>query len=203
MKYTRIICLCFEEHEEEKRAKTKMFCEHPTCSLEANTICKYHCHLSVCEQHRIEHEKKLLNDFENEFNHLTNPIANLFNQTRLKFKTFEQSRQEDLDRLNSIYDSHLLVIDQRLKFAQQTKTFVSTKREQLINVQNGDHRLTREDYQSMEQLIEQTQENLQEQYRSNHQIRTKNKPMKIFTNEEDTRTNVFTEVECIEISDSE
>lgn len=172
-----------------------MFCEHPTCSLESNTICKYHCHLSVCEQHRIEHEEKLLHDFEHELNHLTNPISTLLNQTRSKFKDLEQSRQQDLDRINSIYDSHLSVIDQRIKFAQTTNAYISKKRDQLINFENGDHRLTRNDYQVMQHLTEQMQNHLREQYQFNHHIRDRNKPLKIYSIER--------EVECIEISDSE
>lgn len=172
-----------------------MFCEHPTCSLESNTICKYHCHLSVCEQHRIEHEKKLLHDFEHELNHLNHPITNLLNQTRSKFKDLEQTRQQDLDRINSIYDSHLSIIDQRMKFIQTTNTFISNKREQLINFQNGDYRLTRNDYQVIEHLTEQMQKNLREQYQFNHHIRDRNKSLKIYS--------IDKQVECIEILDSE
>lgn len=171
-----------------------MFCEHPICSSEANTICKYHCHLSVCEQHRIEHEKKLLNDFETELNHLSQPIGTLFNQTRSNLKDLEQTHQHDLDRITSSYDSHVLAIDQRLKFLKTTTAFIASKREQLINYQNGDQQLTREDYQQIQNLIKQTQQNLQQQYQFNHQLREKT-----YSPQEDTRSNV----ECIEISDTE
>jgi len=59
-----------------------MFCEHPTCSLEAKTTCKYHCQLSVCQQHRLEHETTLLNDFEGQLDELSNPISTLLSKSR-------------------------------------------------------------------------------------------------------------------------
>lgn len=174
-----------------------MFCEHPICSLEATTICKYHCHLSVCEQHRIEHEKKLLTDFEVELNHLSQPIGTLLNQTRSNLKDLDQSRQDDLDRITSSYDSHILAIDQRLKFLKTTTAFIASKREQLINYQNGDQQLTRTDYQQIHNLIQQTQQNLHQQYQFNQQIREKNQAIKTYS------IDASAEVECIEISDTE
>jgi len=151
-----------------------MLCEHPTCTLEANTICKYHCYLSVCEQHRFEHEKKLLNEFEKELDDFSNPISILLNQSRSNLKQSEEARQEELNRINSLFDHHLSSIDQRLKFSKTTNELILNKREQLIKYKNGDNQLTKEDYQRIENLLNQIEKNLQEQYQLNNQIRDKN-----------------------------
>jgi tRNA U34 5-carboxymethylaminomethyl modifying enzyme MnmG/GidA len=195
-----------------------MYCEHPTCSLEASTICKYHCHLSVCEQHRIEHEKKLLIEFENQLDDLSNPISSLLNQSRYDLKQSEESRQCQLNRINSLFDRQSSSIDQRLKFSNKTNELISTKRQQLIKYKNGDNQLTKEDYQQIETLSNQVQTNLQEQRQLTTQICDHNsnidlwpiqsnkiefdffKDISLYFLEEN---NVSKEIECIELSDSE
>ncbi len=148
-----------------------MFCEHPTCTLEANTICKYHCYLSVCQQHRIEHEKKLLNEFEKQLDDLSNPVSTLLEESRNNLKQSEESRQRELDQINSLFDRHSSSIDQRLKLSKTTNELILNKREQLIKYQNGDNQLTKEDYQQIQNLSNQIQNNLQKQYQLNNQIR--------------------------------
>ena len=59
-----------------------MLCEHPACSLEANTTCKSHCQLSVCQQHRREHETNLLTDFKIQLDDLSHPISTLLSKSR-------------------------------------------------------------------------------------------------------------------------
>ena len=151
-----------------------MHCEHPTCSLAANTSCKYHCHLSVCEQHRIEHEKNLLIEFEKELDDLSNPISTLLEQSRSDFKQSEESRQCELNRINSLFDRHLSSIDQRLKLSKTTNELILNKRQQIIKYKNGDNQLMKEDYQQIENLSNQIHTNLLEQYKLNNQISIKN-----------------------------
>jgi hypothetical protein len=176
-----------------------MFCEHPTCTLEANTICKYHCHLSVCQQHRIEHEKKLLNEFEKHLDDLSKPISILLNQTRLNLKESEESRQRELDQINSLFDSHLIFIEQNSKLSKTTNELISHKREQLINYQTGDNQLTKEDYQQIQNLSKKIQNNFQQQCQLNNQIRDKNHHINSWSID----IKEITDIECIELSDSE
>src|SRR5689334_20948223 len=147
-----------------------MLCEHPTCTLEANTICKYHCYLSVCQKHRTEHETELLNEFEKQLDNLSNPISTLLNQSQYKLKKSEESRQYELNRINSLFDKYISSIDQRLKFSKTTNELIINKREQLIKYKNGDNQLTKDDYQQIKNLSDQIQNNLQQQYQLNNQI---------------------------------
>ncbi len=152
----------------------KMLCEHPTCRLEANTICKCHCYLSVCQQHRNEHEKKLLNEIEEQLDVLSNPLMNLLNQSRYDLKQSEESRQNELNRINSLFNRHLFSIDQRLKLSKTMNEIILNKRQQLIKYKNGDNQLTKEDYQEIENFSNEIQKNLQQQYQLNNQIRDQN-----------------------------
>ncbi|CAF0727191.1 unnamed protein product [Rotaria sp. Silwood1] len=178
-----------------------MSCEHPTCSSEANTICKSHCHLPVCQQHRSEHEKSLLNELEKHLDELSNPITTLLNQSQCDLKQSEESRQQELNRINTLFDCHLFSIDQRLKLSKKTSELISIKREQLIKYKNGDNQLTKEDYQLIENLSNEIQDNLHKQYELNHQIRNKNSDINSWPIGKDKNTS--TEIEYIELSDSE
>ena len=151
-----------------------MFCEHPTCSLEANTMCKYHCHLSVCEQHRLEHENNLLITFEKELNDLSNPVLTLLDQFRNDLKQSEESHQRELNRAKSLFDGHLSSVDQRLKLTKKANEIILINREQLSKYKTGENQLTKEDYQQIENFSNQIQKNLHEQYQLNNQIRNKN-----------------------------
>jgi len=104
-----------------------MLCEHPACRLEANTICKCHCYLSLCQQHRNEHETKLLNEIENQLDDLSNPLTILLNQSRYDLKRSEESRQGELNRINSLFNCHLSSIDQSLKFSKTINEILSNK----------------------------------------------------------------------------
>jgi hypothetical protein len=157
-----------------------MFCEHPTCKFEANTICKCHCYLSVCQQHRNEHEKNLLNEFEKQLDDLSNPLSILLNQSQYNLKQSEESHQNELNRINSLFDHYLSSIDQCLKFSKTTNESILNKREQLIKYKNGDTQLTKDDYQQIQNLSNQIQKNLQQQYQLNNQIRDKNSDINLW-----------------------
>ncbi|CAF2314870.1 unnamed protein product [Rotaria sp. Silwood2] len=178
-----------------------MSCEHPTCTLEANTICKSHCQLSVCQQHRIEHEKSLLNEIEKQLDDLSNPIITLLNQSQCDLKQSEESRQHELNCINSLFDCHLFSIDQRLKLSKKTNELISIEREQLIKYKNGDNQLKKENYQQIQNLSNEIQNNLQKQYELNHQIRDNNTDINSWPI--DKENNRSTEIEYIELSDSE
>ncbi|CAF0880397.1 unnamed protein product [Rotaria sordida] len=178
-----------------------MSCEHPTCSLEANTICKSHCHLYLCQQHRNEHEKSLLNELEKQLDDFSKPITILLNQSQCDLKQSEESRQHELNHINSLFDCHLFSIDQHLKLSKKTNELISTKREQLIKYKNGDNQLTKEDYQQIQNLSNEIQKNLNTQYQLNHEIRNKNSDINSWPI--DKENNISTEIECIELSDSE
>jgi hypothetical protein len=180
-----------------------MVCEHPTCTSEGITICQYHCHLSVCQQHRIEHEKNLLNEFEKQLDDLSKPISTLLNQSHSELKESEESRQRELENINSLYNPHLIFIEQNSKLSKTTNEIISQKREQLINYQTGDNQLTKEDYQQIQNLSKQIQHNLQQQCQLNNQIRDKNHHVNSWSIDSKQINNRSTDIECIELSDSE
>jgi len=151
-----------------------MFCEHPTCSLEAKTTCKYHCQLSVCQQHRLEHETTLLNDFEEQLDELSNPISTLLSKSRRDLNQSEESRQRDLNHINSLFDHHLSSIDQRLKLSKKSNELILTKREQLIQYKTGDNQLTKEDYQQIETMSNQIGNSLHDQHELNNHLYNQN-----------------------------
>jgi hypothetical protein len=169
-----------------------MLCEHPACSLKAITICKHHCYLSLCHQHRLEHETNLLNEFEKQLDNLTQPVCNLLDQSRSELKQSEESRQRELDRINSLFDHHLSSVDQRSKFSKVTNELIPNKREQLIKYKNGDNQLTKEDYEQLKNLSNKVQTNLCEQYELNNQIRNKNSHIHLWPiNRKVTKTLIF------------
>ncbi|CAM2704029.1 unnamed protein product [Rotaria socialis] len=178
-----------------------MFCEHPTCSLEANTTCIFHCHLTVCQQHRFEHEKRLLNKIEQQLDELSSPISTLLQQSQCDLRKSEESRQQELNLINSLFDSRLLSIDERLKLAKTTNELIAIKREQLIQCKCGATQLTKEDYQQIKNLSSQIQNNLHEQDELTNQIRNYNFSIKLWPM--DKQNHASTEIECIEISDSD
>lgn len=154
-----------------------MSCEHPVCSIEANTICKSHCQLSVCQQHRLEHEKDLLKNFEKQSDNLANIISILIDQSRSLMQQSEQSRLAEINRINSLFDCHISLIDERLHLSKKSNELIITKREELNKYKNGDKQLTKEDFQQLEDLSSQIQKNLLKQYELNNQINNKNLPV--------------------------
>lgn len=151
-----------------------MSCEHLTCQSKTKTICKCHCSLTVCEQHRIEHEKILLNEFEKQLDDLLNPLSTFLNQSRCNLTKSEESYHSELNHINSLFDHHLSSINQRLKFSKTAHEFISNKRKQIVNYKNGDYQLTKDDYQQVENFSNDIELNLQEQYQLNDHIKDKN-----------------------------
>ena len=84
-------------------------------------------------------------------------------------KKSEESRQHDLNRLNSLFDHHLSSTDQRLKLSKKATELITTKREQLIQYKTGDTQLTKEDYHQIETMSNEIEKNLHEQYQLNNQ----------------------------------
>lgn len=152
-----------------------MSCEHPTCSVAAMTICQHHCHLQLCQLHRLEHEKNLLNEFEKQLDQLTRPISHLLHQSRIDLRNSEESRQRELNRINALFDQHLASITQRLQLSKIAQTLIESKREQLLKCQNGDHQLTKEDYQHLQHLSNNMQDNLQDQYQLTNDLRNQHR----------------------------
>ena len=146
----------------------------PTCSLEANTICKYHCHLSICEKHRLEHENNLLITFEKQLDDLSNPVSTLLNQLRNDLKQSEEFHQRDLNQAKSLFDGHLSSVDERLKLTKKANELILIKREQLLKYKTGENQLTKEDYRQIENFSNQIQKSLHEQYQLNDEVRNKN-----------------------------
>ncbi|CAF1013369.1 unnamed protein product [Adineta steineri] len=178
-----------------------MFCEHPICSLETNSVCTYHCHLPICQKHRYEHEKNLLNEIEKQLVDLSDPISVLLSQTRNDFKESEESRQRELTRINSLFDCRISSTDRRLKLARTTNELIIVKREQILQYKTGDNQLTQNDYHQIETISNEIRKNLLQLYQLNNEINNQNSNIDLWPIEQEK--SISTNIECIVLTDSE
>mgnify|MGYP001054531094 FL=1 len=181
-----------------------MICAHPTCLSKAESICKSHCHLSVCEQHRLEHESNLLKEFEKQLNEYSCSLTSVLDQVRSKFKQTQERQQTEMNSMNFSFSQCLLTLDQHLKFSKSTQDILETKRRDLIQYRNGDRQLTKMNYQELENLPKDIQSYVQEQYQLNKRILDENCSNFSWTTNRSLKINqTSTDVDCIELSDSE
>lgn len=178
-----------------------MFCEHPTCSLETNTRCKSHCDLFLCQKHRVEHENDLLYEVEKQLGSLSKPLSILYNKSESDLKKSEESHQQELNRINCLFDSYSSSINQRLNLINTINKSIKNERDKILLCKSGDRQLTKEDYQQIKNLLDQIETNLHEQTQMNDQIRSKKFNMNSCPIVTDNQKSI--KVECIEILDSE
>ncbi|CAF0916779.1 unnamed protein product [Adineta ricciae] len=172
-----------------------MSCEHPACSSEAHLICSSHCHLSVCEKHRFEHESDLRSEIEKRLKEINDPISTILLQTRRELEQSEEAWQRESKQANSLFDLQQSSIDQRLKLIEQTRELLTRKREHLNQHKAGEIQLTKEDYQELEVALNQI--NKEDNQPNPSSIR-------IVSPSIDTKPHhTSTDVEYIEISDSD
>ncbi|CAF1138048.1 unnamed protein product [Adineta ricciae] len=172
-----------------------MSCEHPACSSEAHLICSSHCHLSVCEKHRFEHESDLRSEIEKRLKEITDPISTILLQTRRELEQSEEAWQHESKQVNSLFDLQQISIDQRLKLIEQTRELLTRKREHLNKHKAGEIQLTKEDYQELGVALNQI--NKEDYQPDPSSIRTASPSI-------DTKPHhTSTDVEYIEISDSD
>lgn len=175
-----------------------MFCEHPTCSSIAECICQSHCHLSVCEPHRLQHETNLLNEFEKQLDEYSRSLTSLLEQVRSKYKQTKERQQSELNSIHNLFNRSSYVLDQHFQFSKLTQEILKTKRQDLIQYRNGDKQLTKINYEEIEHLSNDMQIHLEGQYKLNKEILNKN-----YSNISYTTNHSPNDIDCIQLSDSE
>jgi hypothetical protein len=159
------------------RTPVNMLCEHPTCRAPVATICQHHCHLSLCHEHRREHETNLLDEFEQQLQSLITPIAQLLHRSRAQLRRSEEARQKELNRLTSLFEEQISSAYRRLKQGNATHDTVISKRQCIARIRVGDHSLHRDEFDEVHSLAHRMQTHLHEQQQVNHYLRDHTQPI--------------------------
>lgn len=152
-------------------------CSHPNCNVEATSLCRNHCCLSICENHRVQHESLFLADFENQLNQLETPIQRSIIQTKTLLEQLDRSFQQDLRRLKSTFDEQFRLVDCRIDFLQQRKDLFEKSREYAKRCQQTGQQPTKEDFSKLNDLLEKIQHDLQRQKEISRLIDDRNSQM--------------------------
>ena len=126
-----------------------MSCQHPGCSLDIFIRCTNHCTLNLCLEHVIEHGDMFLSDFAGALDRLDSLSSTLTEETtaavsqvstvmliRMNVELclrstlqIDERRQNEIARVNRMYDERQEKIRKRLFLAESINTALTDRKE--------------------------------------------------------------------------
>lgn len=110
-----------------------MSCEHPNCSNSIYSICKTHCHWSLCQQHFRQHQKSLRIDFQNQFENLSKIVEEFSKNVQEKKQNFDANHRKNLRFIEENYREKIVEIENKLTQLRDFKDQYQEKFDYLEN----------------------------------------------------------------------